>query len=112
MKTKLTLHLESELIEAAKEQARQQGKSLSQLVADYLVTFPRMPEKQGAAPIMQSLKGLLKGSGLDEDDYKKHLEKKHSAESLRGFLQYDGEPISTEKLCQPVKYPDDFDRSE
>lgn len=112
MDTELTLYLDDELIELAEEQARQQGKSLSQVVEDYFVAFVRMPEKQGAAPITESLIGVLKDSDLDESDYRKHLEKKHSAKSLRGFLQYDGEPISTEKLCQPVEYPDYFDRSE
>ena len=37
MQTKLTLRLESELIEQAKEHAKQQGKSLSQIVADYFL---------------------------------------------------------------------------
>jgi len=29
------------------------------------------------APVTQSLRGLLRKSGLDENDYKKYLEKKH-----------------------------------
>ena len=29
-------------------------------------------------------------------------QKKLSAKSLKGFLQHNGEPISTEQLCKPV----------
>lgn len=32
---------------------------------------------------------------------------KHSAKSLRGFLQHKGKTISTEELCKPVEYSDD-----
>lgn len=77
MQTKLTLRLESELIEAAKAQAHRQGKSLSQVVADYFTIFTKADKKQNDAPITQSLRGIMKGSDLDESDYKKHLEEKH-----------------------------------
>ena len=33
--------------------------------------------------------------------------KKMQAKSLRGFLQYKGKPITTEKLCKPVEYNND-----
>lgn len=29
------------------------------------------------------------------------------AKSLRGFLQYTGEPVPTEMLCKPVEYNND-----
>lgn len=77
MQTKLTLRLESELIELAKEQARKQGKSLSQVVADYFVSFTQKPDEQKLAPITESLVGILKDKNLDEEDYKKHLEEKY-----------------------------------
>lgn len=32
---------------------------------------------------------------------------KYPAKSLRGFLQYKGEKVSTEQLCQPVEYSND-----
>jgi len=34
-------------------------------------------------------------------------QKKLSAKSLRGFLQHNGEAISTEQLCKPVEYTND-----
>ena len=77
MQTKLTLRLEGELIEQAKEHAKQQGKSLSQVVADYFKVFTQNNEKQKIAPITSSLIGVLESSGSDKSDYKKHLEEKY-----------------------------------
>ena len=77
MQTKLTLRLESELIERAKQHAKQQGKSLSQVVADYFAVFTQDKDKKNIAPVTQSLVGVLKGSGLDRDSYKKRLEEKY-----------------------------------
>ncbi len=77
MQTKLTLRLESELIQQAKEHAKQQGKSLSQVVADYFKIFTQDNEKQKIAPITNSLIGVLESSDLDKNDYHKHLEEKY-----------------------------------
>jgi hypothetical protein len=77
MQTKLTLRLEDELIKQAKEHAKQQGKSLSQVVADYFKVFTQENEKHKIAPITSSLIGVLESSGLDKSDYKKHLEEKY-----------------------------------
>ena len=77
MQTKLTLRLESELIEQAKAHAKQQGKSLSQIVADYFMIFTERPKKSKISPITQSLIGIIKIRNLDEKDYKKHLEEKY-----------------------------------
>lgn len=77
MQTKLTLRLEDELIKQAKQHAKEQGKSLSQIVADYFTIFTKKSKNQSIAPITQSLIGILKESNLDEEDYKKHLEEKY-----------------------------------
>jgi hypothetical protein len=79
MQTKLTLRLEEQLIEQAKSYAVHEGKSVSQLVADYfkLLTTEKTKSVSPAAPITQSLRGLLRGSAFDEKDYKKYLEEKH-----------------------------------
>lgn len=79
MHTKLTLRIEEELIERAKSYARQSGKSVSQLVSDYLELLPQ-PEaqrKRPMTPIVRSLRGVLAGSGVDEEDYRRYLEEKH-----------------------------------
>lgn len=77
MQTKLTLRLESELIEQAKVHAKQQGKSLSQVVADYFLIFTEKSKRTKIAPITESLIGVIKNNNLDESDYKKHLEEKY-----------------------------------
>jgi len=77
MQTKLTLRMESELIERAKQHAKQQGKSLSQVVADYFAVFTQDKNRKSIAPVTQSLVGVLKESGLDQEDYKEYLEEKY-----------------------------------
>ncbi len=79
MQTKLTLRLEDQLIEQAKAYAAQSGKSVSQVVADYfkVLTAEKAAAPLAAAPMTQSLRGLLRESKLDEKDYRKYLEEKH-----------------------------------
>lgn len=79
MNTKLTLTLEKDVIEKAKEYASRQGQSLSSLVENYFkhLTFePRQEEKEVLKPLPESFKrleGILK---YDKDfDYKEELTK-------------------------------------
>lgn len=76
--TKLTLRLEADLIERAKNVARRRGKSVSRMVADYFRTLDsRENQPHDLPPLTRSLHGLLEGSGVGEDDYRRHLEQKH-----------------------------------
>lgn len=83
MQTKLTLRIEDALIGQAKDYARQTGKSLSQIVADFFALLGRQDdrgksgEKPKLPPVTRSLDGLLADSGLDEEAYRRHLEEKH-----------------------------------
>jgi hypothetical protein len=79
MNTKLTLRLDEELIERAKAYSRVSGKSVSQIVADYLALLPGGAAEGGTrlTPIVRSLRGLLRGADVDESDYRKHLEDKY-----------------------------------
>lgn len=85
MQRKLTLRLDSELIERAKQYAKRQGTSVSQLVADYFRAVTDLSSeaaseegwKHELGPVTRSLVGLMAGSTLDEDDYYRHLEAKH-----------------------------------
>ena len=79
MNTKLTLRLEADLIRSAKKHASTMGKSVSQMVADYFYLLDKKSskEKQQITPIVKSLRGSLKGSGVDEKDYKNYLEDKY-----------------------------------
>ena len=77
MQTKLTLRLDRQLIEQAKQHARHQGKSLSQIVANYFASLHERPKQGDIPPVTRSLHGLLSTSQLDEKSYKKHLEDKY-----------------------------------
>lgn len=80
MQTKLTLRLDSELIAIAKEQARRNGKSLSEFVADYFAQFAPAPKASDLPPIVSSLIGVLpsaEGRPVDEQDYQHYLEQKY-----------------------------------
>lgn len=79
MNTKLTLRLEEDLIRSAKRHASIMGKSVSQMVADYFYLLDKKSSKgkQQITPIVKSLRGSLKGSGVDEKDYKNYLDDKY-----------------------------------
>ena len=79
MQTKLTLRLEEALIRKAKRFSKKSGKSISRIVADYFdkVDAPPPEEIAGITPKMASLKGIMKGTGIEEKDYTRHLEEKH-----------------------------------
>lgn len=82
MHTKLTLRIQKDLIKSAKKYSKNHGKSLSQLVADYLflITQTALANnqiKEDLLPLTSSLKGILRGKKINETDYKKYLEDKH-----------------------------------
>ena len=79
MNTKLTLRLEGELIKSAKKHANSIGKSVSQMVADYFYLLDKKSFKNPLklTPIVKSLKGSLKHTDINEDDYKSYLEDKY-----------------------------------
>lgn len=74
MQTKLTLSIEQEVIDRAKEYAKQQGISLSKLVQELLRSkaTPSTPEVE----VPEEFKGIYGAFDLPEDfDYKKELSK-------------------------------------
>lgn len=74
MNTKLTLTIEKEVIETAKEYAKDKGQSLSEMVENYfkLITVNRRKiEPKQLSLKVQKLRGIIK---LDENfDYKQTL---------------------------------------
>ncbi len=81
MNTKLTLVIEQEIIQKAKEYAKDKNRSLSNIIENYLksLTKENKKEKIQISPIVKSLSGSFK---LPKDfDYKtelgKAIEKKH-----------------------------------
>ncbi len=79
MSTKLTLRMDEDLIESAKRYSVKTGKSVSRIVADLfeIIKNEKINKAYLLPPSVRSLKGVLKESQLDENDYKKHLEQKY-----------------------------------
>jgi hypothetical protein len=77
MNTKLTLRLDDQLITRAKRHSSKSGKSLSKLVGDFFSLIDSDEIGTEITPRVRSLRGSLAGSGLDERDYRRHLEEKH-----------------------------------
>lgn len=78
MNTKLTLRIDDGLIALAKTEAAQRGKSVSQMVAEFIDSLRRsnVPEKK-LPPVTSLLRGLLKNKTVSEEAYKKHLREKY-----------------------------------
>jgi hypothetical protein len=79
MRTKLTLRIDEDLIARAKAYSKKTGKSVSRMVADYLSLLPERSsnETESLTPIVRSLYGLLRGSTVDEQDYRRYLQEKY-----------------------------------
>ena len=74
MNTKLTLTIEKEVIEIAKEYAKEKGQSLSEIVENYFkfvaVKRIKVNEKE-LSPKVRKLRGIIKTN--DDLDYKQIL---------------------------------------
>ncbi|MBK8501094.1 MAG: hypothetical protein IPL46_02205 [Saprospiraceae bacterium] len=70
MDTKLTLRLNSSVIEKAKEYARDHDISLSELIENYLqaITLERDKGNSDISPLVKSLTGVIE---LNDESYKK-----------------------------------------
>ena len=79
MNTKLTLRVDKELIQSAKNHASRSGKSVSKMVADYFYLLDKksIQETKELPPIVKRLKGALKNADIDEADYRSYLEDKY-----------------------------------
>ena len=79
MATKLTLRIDEELIARAKTYAKQSGKSVSRLVADFFTLLSQSDEEEAfkITPKVKSLYGLLRDATIDFDDYKRHIDQKY-----------------------------------
>lgn len=85
MSKKLTLRLDEDVIERAKNYAADRGTSVSQLVEQYFSALtsdePDAPDQEEwteeLSPLTRRLLGCLGGGDVDEEDYYRYLEKKH-----------------------------------
>lgn len=78
MNTKLTLTIEQSIIEKAKKYAADKGRSLSDIIENYLkiITKEEATQEIEVTPIVKSLKGSFKAP--NDFDYKKELTKRLS----------------------------------
>ena len=73
--SKLTLSIDPDVVEAAKEYAASTGTSVSQLVEDYLAAITSSTERTAQPPILARLRGAMKD--VDIDDFHRHVQKKY-----------------------------------
>jgi len=73
MNTKLTLTIEQEIIKRAKKYAKQRGRSLSDIIENYLKVITKEERKINIkiTPMVNSLRGSFKAP--KDFDYKKEL---------------------------------------
>lgn len=79
MDTKLTLKLDSSIIQEAKRYAKDKNTSLSKLIESFLGNLVEPIEDQEISPLVKSLSGVVKlPKNFDEKkEYKKHLVSKY-----------------------------------
>jgi hypothetical protein len=79
MNTKLTLTVEKNVIDRAKTYAKQTGKSLSELIENYLETITQERGNEKISPKLKKIVGAVKlPKNFDEDkELRAYLEKKH-----------------------------------
>ena len=78
MTTKLTLRMDKALVARAKNEARQRGKSVSGMVADYFAALgEEAPPAENLPPVTASLFGILGTASVSEKDYRRYLKDKY-----------------------------------
>ena len=78
MNTKLTLRMDEKTVRKAKMEAKRRGKSVSQMVAEYIESIGlQQNSEKDLPPTTASLVGILKGKKISEEDYKAHLREKY-----------------------------------
>lgn len=78
-KKKLTLRLDAQLIEEAKEYAAEHDTSVSRLVELYFHNLRIQEGEREHSPLVQALAGLLPSELDAEAEYRKHLVEKYGA---------------------------------
>lgn len=79
-KTKLTVRVPRDLLEAAKRYANEHNTTLTRLVSEYLRRLSTQDDPLVDAPIVRRLSGILSPDASIED-YRKYLEEKHGAQT-------------------------------
>ncbi len=78
--TKLTVRVPRDVLERAKDYARENQTSLTRLISEYLRQLPVESDLLVDAPIVQRLSGLLSPDQTVED-YQRYLEEKYGGQA-------------------------------
>lgn len=79
MNTKLTLNLDKEIIDEAKNYAKSQSVSLSKLIENYLNSLTRTSKKKTTvSPLVESLTGIIPSEYDEKNEYRNYIDQKHS----------------------------------
>ncbi len=74
--SKLTLSVNSQVVESAKAYAKQRGVSVGAMVESYLASVTEPPSSPAApTPVLESVRGVLKGA--DVEAYRQYLSAKY-----------------------------------
>jgi len=66
------------LVHQAKAQAAQRDKSVSQMFSEFVLSLGASKHSAELPPVTGSLLGIMKSHRFSGEDYKKHLQEKHS----------------------------------
>ncbi len=78
--SKITLYSEQDLIESVKQYAKKHNTSVSRIVTDFFKTLTENEEKVSSGKKCKNthkLYGILKDAKIEENEYKKYLQKKY-----------------------------------
>ncbi len=78
--TKLTIRVPREVLERAKQYARDHQTNLTRLVSEYLRQLPVDNDPLVDAPVVQRLSGLL-SADVSIEDYQQYLEEKYGSQT-------------------------------
>jgi hypothetical protein len=77
MAHKITLYSDEELIRRVKRYAKKHNTSVSKIVNEFFKHLLSSEKDGTEAPLTDRLRGRIKGSGIDEEAYVRHLERKY-----------------------------------
>ncbi len=73
--SKLTLSVDEQVVQRAKQYAKERGTSVSELVERYLDEISRPLKGFEDPPVLREIRGILRSG--DREDYRQHLIEKH-----------------------------------
>ena len=73
--SKLTLSVDDQVVQRAKQYAKERGTSVSELVEGYLDAVSRPLKGVEDPPVLREIRGILRKG--DREDYRQHLIEKY-----------------------------------